>query len=179
MSYDFTFRMTVEAKEQSETVMEIIKSIFEKNGFETVADSLTLYENDEIESCPSYAPDTEGIEERMEHLYKEFVLNLPNVNFHAFAGYCWGSMDSEFWVEKQDNKVDYGMLLYEGRFSCEECGEDLLTIEEFNPEKVYVCPECGEKFTASELFSWFDKRHIVYELKENELEVVERKVIQL
>ena len=35
---------------------------------------------------------------------------------------------------------------------CEECGEDIVYYEEYDPSKTYVCPECGRELTEEEMF---------------------------
>ncbi len=36
---------------------------------------------------------------------------------------------------------------------CPECGEFVVSLEEYDPSKTYVCPECGEELDLSEMYA--------------------------
>ena len=41
---------------------------------------------------------------------------------------------------------------YCSHLCCEECGMDVVAIDEYEAGKIYICPECGEKIDLSEAF---------------------------
>ena len=62
--------------------------------------------------------------------------------------------DSTVKIEYKNGKLTIDTIYYpSGDFEsliCRECGEELVTIEEYEKGKIYICPECGAECDLSD-----------------------------
>ena len=78
-------------------------------------------------------------------------------SFEGNAEYCSGYGDEgnfEFSCENgvlKMRSVSYPNG-YCSHLCCEECGMDVVAIDEYEAGKIYICPECGEEIDLSEAF---------------------------
>ncbi len=42
------------------------------------------------------------------------------------------------------------MEYYDTMLCCPECGEEIVSVSEYDSEKIYTCPECGEECDLEE-----------------------------
>ena len=58
---------------------------------------------------------------------------------------------------------------YDGTGTCNECDGEVVDVDSFDPNKIYICPECGEEIPASYLFDGFYKEDKKFEIIDGEL----------
>lgn len=80
-----------------------------------------------------------------------------NVGNDSFIWEGWDNddyTDGEFNARYENGLLNIKHICYPSGFGatayCEECGEDVVSIVEYEEGKVYVCPECGEVVDLSE-----------------------------
>ena len=94
--------------------------------------------------------------------YMTFVPEICKIiaatdSFEGKAYYCSGYGDEgnfEFSCENgvlKMRSVNYPNG-YCSHLCCEECGMDVVAIDEYEAGKIYICPECGEEIDLSEAF---------------------------
>lgn len=171
MSYEMNFEIYVEAKEQRKAVLEVIKKTLLENGYEKDIDNFVADKKDKCKimentSCSLHPV---SFNEAIQSIYTAIVKELPEVMFEGYSGYFWGSTEAAHAFKRNGNILEVSLLQYEGCGSCPECGEEVVFIDDYNPEETYYCPECGEEVPNEELYSYYESEDIIYEIIDGEL----------
>lgn len=171
MSYEMNFEMYVEAKEQRKEVLAVIKKALLENGYEEYADNFVADRKNpckikENTMC-SFHPTQ--FNEAIKVIYSAVVKELPEVMFKGYSGFLCGTEDNGHSFERKGNNLEVFILAYEGCGSCPECGEEVVHIDDFDPEETYYCPDCGEEIPSDELYYIIEKEEITYEIINGEL----------
>lgn len=129
----------------------------EVKGSELVIDNDTLF---------YYFP--EGMAEPQKKLL-EVIANEMNDSDFEFYSFTDSDTSSIEIIAEYKNGVLVGKseLLPCGfleNLYCEECGEDLIAMDDFDPTKTYICPTCGEVVDLLEQYNMY--KPIVKEFKE-------------
>lgn len=171
MSYEMKFEMYVGAKEQRAEVLAVARKALITNGYEKFANSLVESKDDcymiEENSCMTFLGD--NFHEAIRTIYEAIVKELPEIVFRGFSGYTWGTFEAGHCFEKKGNTLVVGKIGYEGSGYCPECDEEIVSVDDYNPAETYYCPECGEEIPNDELFSYFEKEDIIYEITDGKL----------
>ena len=171
MSYEMSFEMYVGAKEQRKEVLEVIKKALTENGFEKFANNFIANKRDgykiEENTCCSFSPN--NFDEAISTIYKSIIKELPEVVFEGYSRYTWGTYEEVLCFEKENDLLMIEKLGYEGTGCCDECGVEVVFIDDYDPTKIYTCPECGEIIPNEELYYQFEKENITYKIVKGEL----------
>ena len=171
MSYEMNFEMYVEAKEQRNAVLEVIKKTLLENGYEKDIDNFVADKKDKckIKENTSCSLNPDSFNEAIQSIYTAIVKELPEVVFKGYSGYLWGTVDAAHAFKRNGNTLEVSLLEYEGSGYCPECDEEVVDIDDFDPEETYYCPECGEEISGSDLFEIYENENIIYEIIDGEL----------
>ena len=171
MSYEMNFEMYVEDKKQRKGVLEVIRKALTEEGFDKFADDFI---EDKKEKCmirdnTSCSFSADNFDEAVSTIYKAIIKELPNVIFKGYSGYTYGTFEGGHCFEKKGNTLIVERIVYEGSGWCPDCCEEVVFVDDYDPTKNYVCPECGEVVPNEDLFSYFEKEEIIYEIIDGNL----------
>lgn len=92
---------------------------------------------------------TDDLLEVMTVVIKSIAEQLPseNFSFDVFGEdtYTEGELEGQYENGTLEMKSTYWPMGYVETLDCPECGEEIVTLDEFDPSKTYYCPECGEE----------------------------------
>lgn len=92
----------------------------------------------------------EDMLELIPEMAKRIALDNPRVSFRINNSNTGTYTDSRVELYYQDGKLEIETVYYpEGDYEnilcCPECGEEIVSMDEFEKGKTYVCPDCGEE----------------------------------
>ena len=164
MYYTNAIKVTLKDTESAIKALEILRNRlsagfaadngYRRNPSQIMSDALEVADNTIV------LPEDFGcyITEDVEGIMFELIQNLAeNIGENAFVVENWNQndyTDGEFEAKYENGLLSMKHIYYPSGFgavaNCEECGEDVVSIEEYEEGKVYVCPECGEVVDLSE-----------------------------
>ena len=156
MNYENEITFTMENNKAANTALKVMRKVlntgdYSKGYSENTATELAndLY----VEGNKVLADDMKGyftpvdIMQVVEDLLKAVA---ANENIHEFE--CESLNDSTYDESRIEATYKDGILKRKETYypsgwleflCCDECGEEFVSIEDFTPNKEYVCPECG------------------------------------
>lgn len=111
-------------------------------------DGETVYYIDEEDYYSIATP--EDMLELIPEMAKKIASDNPQAAFRISNSNTGTYTDSRVELYYQDNKLEIETVYYpegdyENILSCPECGEEIVSMDEFEKGKTYVCPDCGEE----------------------------------
>lgn len=93
--------------------------------------------------------------EEIENIFKELIAKLPNVVFRGEA--ICSSYNSAYELiyrfDCNGDRVLTEVIETESYWAyCSECGCEITNAEDYDPNKKYICPDCGEELDLEEMF---------------------------
>ncbi len=171
MNYEMNFQMYVGEKEQRAETLRIAKQALIEKGYQDFANKIEANKRDcfmiELDACCTLFD--ESFNDAISTIYKAIVKELPKITFKGFSGYTWGTLEVGHCFEKANNTLTVCKIKYEGDGCCPECGENVVSADDFDPAKTYGCPDCGDVIPNEELFSYYKNEEITYEIVDGEL----------
>lgn len=73
-------------------------------------------------------------------------------NVVGYDTYTEGWLEGKYDNGKLEMKSTFYPMGYEENLYCPECGEFVVTLDEYDPSETYRCPECGEKIDLAAEF---------------------------
>jgi endogenous inhibitor of DNA gyrase (YacG/DUF329 family) len=127
----------------------------EKKQSNLLKDSLSVKGNELVlVDCGAYTP--EDIIVVAKELLKAIAncKSIENFNgeFDGAGTYSESLLDVEFNNDVLTIKSTYYPSGYEEMLCCPECGEEIVSIEEYDPLATYRCEECDEEIDLSEVY---------------------------
>ena len=168
MDYYTRLTGTFSNKNAAMKAMNVAKAVLADNGntydrnyartpSQFMSDELEVKKNKLILSgyCGFYVPeDTEAV---LTDIFKEIAKTMPTETF-TFESYTDSTYSD---IDIEGNYINGTLTInsiyypcgYVEYLRCPECCEEILSLEEYDPEKKqYVCPECGETIDLAKVF---------------------------
>lgn len=122
---------------------------------ESLANALTLNNNIIEAEDGFFVP--EDIPTVIEIILTEIATALKNSNFsctvYTDSTYSADEIEASFTNGSLHIKNTYYPCGYIGALYCEECGEEIVSMADFDPTVTYYCPECGEEIDLREQYT--------------------------
>ena len=98
--------------------------------------------------------DSSELLETTTSILKAIAEQLPSESFtfdiYGEDTYTEGSLEGKY----EDGSLEINSTYYPSGYieylCCPECGEEVILISDYDPNKKYTCPECGEEIDLSE-----------------------------
>lgn len=166
MYYTNEMTITMKNAQACETAMAAIKSAlvenaerfnqqYAYNATTRFANSLVILENKiVVENGEVGAFTPEDMPEVIKTIAQAIAANSDKFEIHDYdsCDYSEGDTTISFDGKALTIKSTYFPCGVVEFLSCPECGEDIVSIEEYDPNVTYVCPECGEEIDLSEQY---------------------------
>lgn len=164
--FTVTFTNAAAAKKAKQIADECFRSLrydfYSKQPSVLAADSLAVDENTLTfeEICFSSL----DLMEASRKVIKALAYGLKEETFEFSV--CGVDTYAESWVEGafQNGALDMTSTYFPEGYSeflcCPECDEPIVKMEDYDPNAVYVCPECGEELDFSDSAPVIEKEHI-------------------
>ena len=156
LNNNFTVTITnaAAASKAKQIADESLRSLHSEMLSALAADSLAI--NDDVtlffeECCFSSA----NLVDVSKTIVKTIANNMKKEFFEFSARAC--DTYSEAWMDGsfQNGELNITSTFFpEGyyeEFECPECGEMVVSLEDYDPNKTYVCPKCGEELDFSDI----------------------------
>lgn len=157
MYFTNTIKITMENNEAANTALAIIKKVLctgnyssgnTTNTAEELANDLQVKGAQIVQEEYAGYFTVEDIDAVMEDVLKA-VAEIDSI--HEFecevisdSTYSYGEIEASYKNGLLKIKNTYYPCGYCEYLRCPECSEEIVKIEDFDPNKEYVCPECGE-----------------------------------
>ena len=109
--------------------------------------------------------------ELVPEMAKNIAAETRNIPFHISNSNTGTYTDSKIEIQYCENKlvietIYYPERDYENALCCPECGEEIVSLKDFEAGKTYTCPECGEECELDDEY-------------EDALPIEEKKIIEI
>lgn len=166
MYYEFRMKITMKTAEAAVTAKEILRAQLEK-GFD-FDENYRYNPAQEMVAALKLCGNEISLPEDFAGYIPEDAKKVGIVLAEKLAASVAGSFTyevvatsdyDELWIDAQcdGNNLCIETTYYPCGFcetlDCEECGEAIISLEEYEEGKIYVCPECGEEIDLSESYS--------------------------
>ena len=155
---EIVFTNAEAASKAKEIAAQVIASVesnyYYLNGIKNTIRNLTINDN---ALC---LPEDEGelassdLLEIMTDVVKAIAEQLPSENFtfdiYGEDTYTEGWLEGKYANGTLEIKSTYYPSGYVEFLCCPECGQELVSLDDYVPGKTYICPECGEEVDLSE-----------------------------
>ena len=163
MYYTNEMKITMKNENATATALEVLKARmipgFGCDSQYSKSPSELMLENIFVEASAIVLPegfgclvpeDADGVQIELlkylaENLHEDFFCEIYN-----YSDYSEGSVTAEFAGDTLKIKTVFYPCGYCETLSCDECGEDVIALEDYEEGKIYICPECGEEIDLSE-----------------------------
>lgn len=145
-SFTVTFTNAAAANKAKQIAAQNLRA-FEAANFLAVEDEVTLTLN----GCYFFS---EELIDVSKDVLKGIATNLPEEDFtFDISGsdtYTEGWVEGNYQNGVLDLTTTYFPEGYSEYLECPECGEEVIRMEDYDPDETYVCPECGEELDFSD-----------------------------
>ena len=164
--FTVTFTNTAAASEAKEIAEESLRALNDEigNSDEAVlaADLLVVNKNVlAFEECCFFSED---LMEAAKVVIKAIAFSMKAVDFEfSVCGtdtYTTAMVDGSYQNGELSITSAFFPEGYVEEFECSECGEAVVSLHDYDPNKTYVCPECGEELDFSDMAPVIEKEHI-------------------
>ena len=116
-----------------------------------------------------YRPeDAEGVQiELLKHLALSLSAEDFTCEIFNEGEYSEGELEAKYKNGKLEIKAVYYPCGRCDFLTCDECGEDVVSLAEYEEGKTYICPECGEEIDLAEAYEEHkpEIQEIVFDIK--------------
>ena len=116
------------------------------------ADSLII-ENDMTLTFEEYCFDSSDLMDACINVVKAIANSMKSENFEFSVEGCDTYTESSVEGSFSNGTLTINSIFYPSGWiedlECPECGEPVVSLEDYDPSKTYVCPECGEEIDLS------------------------------
>ena len=157
MEFNNTIKITMENNEAANTALAMIKKVlcagnyssdYRTNTAEALANDLQVKGTQILQEEYAGYFTVEDIDAVVEDVLKA-VAGIDSI--HEFecevisdSTYSYGEIEASYKNGLLKIKNTYYPCGYCEYLRCPECSEEIVKIEDFDPNREYVCPECGE-----------------------------------
>lgn len=157
MTKELFLEITVAQEQQFEAFASALKEALAKNFYHS-SDLVELTKDLEdltLEISDTNLLDYENFRNTIEDIFKSVAKSVSNALFRGEAVISnYTSADEIIYrIDCDGEKASVEILEVSNYFAlCPECGCEICNADNFNPDKTYACPECGETIDMVEAF---------------------------
>lgn len=115
-----------------------------------VDENIITIENDEgfftTEDFPSV------VKSILEAIAKNLTTETFTCSAYTSSSYSEGEIEASYANGTLEIAETYYPEGYVEYLTCPECGEEIVSLEDYDPNETYTCPECGEEIDLSEQY---------------------------
>ncbi len=142
-------------KERLATGFEFDKE-YRRNPSERMAEALEVEKNTITipEEDGFHTPDHSMVV--VVELMKAVATELKNETFFCFSCNTSDCDEAQIEAEYENGILKTETAYYPNGYTeylyCEECGADVVAMEEYDPNETYICPDCGEELDMESVY---------------------------